>query len=86
MNRLWVRISLVIALVAVFIALFPLVTRHLTAPGEVSGELRRPYLADALVDCGFWRDYRPGGGRLTEPKYGQAPDRTGKGSQGDCRT
>ena len=41
MNRLWVRISLVIALVAVFIALFPLVTRHLTAPDWPGGQFNR---------------------------------------------
>ena len=38
MNRLWVRISLVIAFVAIFIALFPWATRRLTAPEWPGGQ------------------------------------------------
>lgn len=43
MNRLWVRISLVIAFVAVFIALFPLATRYLTAPDWPAGPFNRAF-------------------------------------------
>ena len=43
MNRLWVRISLVIAFVAIFIALFPWATRHLTGPEFPRGQFNRAF-------------------------------------------
>ena len=43
MNRLWVRISLVIAFVAIFIALFPWATRQLTQPDWPGGQFNRAF-------------------------------------------
>ena len=43
MNRLWVRIGLVIAFVAIFIALVPWATRRLTAPEWPRGQFNRAF-------------------------------------------